>query len=107
MNVFAFLLSLAAATAPYSNDLPPEKYQGNPPPSVIIIVDNTNSKNTCGVAQPGWRLMACEFNKKGTPVLLMPNPCIYPEAQKDPYSYAHLLCHEFGHANGWNATHDN
>jgi hypothetical protein len=107
MNVFAILLALT--TVPnYSNSLPPLKYQGNPPPAVIIVVDNTNSKDACGVAEKGWRLMACEGSgPNGVPVLIMPNPCIYPEAWKDPYSYAHLLCHEFGHANGWNAKHDN
>jgi hypothetical protein len=106
MNVFALLLALAAST--YNNDLPPVKYQVNPPVSVIIIVDNTNSKDTCGVAEKGWRLMACEgAGQNGVPVLTMPNPCTYPEAQKDPFSYAHLLCHEFGHANGWNSAHNN
>jgi hypothetical protein len=104
MNVFATLLALSSL----SNALPPTKYQGNPPPVVVVIVDDTNSKDTCGVAPAGWRLMACEFEtKKGVPVILMPNPCTYPEAQKDPFSYAHLLCHEFGHTNGWNSDHNN
>lgn len=101
------MLAALIAGATYDDSLPPLKYQGNPPASVMIIVDDTNTKETCGVAQPGWRLLACEFDtKEGVPVIMMPNPCNYPEAV-DENSYAHLLCHEFGHANGWNATHDN
>lgn len=99
------MLALAAS---YNNDLPPIKYQVNPKASVIVIVDNTNSKEACGVAEPGWRLMACTMmTDKGVPVLLMPNPCLYPEAVSDIHSYAHLLCHEFGHVNGWNTEHNN
>jgi hypothetical protein len=105
MNMFALLLALVAV--PYSNDLPPPQYQGNPRPSVIIIVDNTNSEDACGVAEKGFRLMACTgTGLYGVPHITMPNPCTYPE-RLDPYSYAHLLCHEIGHANGWNSKHDN
>jgi hypothetical protein len=90
-----------------NDDLPPTYFQGNAPPTVVITVDNTNTKANCGIAPKGWRILACEFNGKGdVPVILMPNPCRYPEA-KDDNSYAHLMCHEFGHANGWNDTHDN
>jgi antirestriction protein ArdC len=31
----------------------------------------------------------------------MPNPCAFPDSD----AYAHLLCHELGHANGWPPTH--
>ena len=41
-------------------------------------------------------VLACEKNKK----LILPNPCLYPE-EKDVDSYAHLLCHEKAHVNGW------
>lgn len=99
-------IALGLAHASYSNDLPPVKFQGNAPPTVIQTVDDTNTKKTCGVAKTGWRFMACEYDKQGVPVILMPNPCSYPEAI-DENSYAHLLCHEFGHANGWNADHNN
>lgn len=99
---------LATVAAPlYNNDLPPEKYQGNAPASVLIIVDNPNSNTSCGVAKPGWFFQGCEeTTEKGVPVITTANPCSYPEV-KDPDSYAHLMCHEFGHANGWNSTHDN
>lgn len=108
MNVFALILAQVVAATSYSNGTPPEKYQGNPPMSQIVIIDNANSEDTCGVAASGWHFMACSFRgKNGIPVILMPNLCLYPEAKKDPYSYAHLLCHEFGHVNGWNAEHNN
>lgn len=100
-------LLFALALSSYNNDLPPVKFQGNPPPAVVLIVDNTNSPETCGVAAPGWVIRACEKPAKhGVPVVTMPNPCTFPEAA-DIMSYAHLLCHEFGHANGWNSDHDN
>lgn len=106
MNVCVILASLLAAIS-YNNDLPPVKYQHNPAPSVIVIVDDTNTEEACGVAAEGWRLVACERETDtGVPVIMIDNPCNYPEAQ-DVYSFAHRMCHEFGHANGWNATHNN
>jgi hypothetical protein len=106
MNAFATLLALLVGVT-YNNDLPPVKYQDNPPPSVVIIVDKTNSEKACGVASEGWTLVACEWKtKEGVPVIMIDNPCKYPEA-KDVYTFAHRMCHEFGHANGWNAKHNN
>jgi hypothetical protein len=101
------LIASTVALGTANDDLPPTYFQGNAPPSVVITVDNTNTKENCGVAQKGWRILACEFTgKNNTPIIIMPNPCRYPEA-KDENSYAHLMCHEFGHANGWNSDHDN
>jgi hypothetical protein len=50
-----------------------------------------------GKAPAGLRTNACTTKQD----LIMPNPCGYPDS--DPY--AHLLCHELGHANGWPPTH--
>lgn len=94
------LLGLSAI----SNATPPVKFQGNTY-AVIVTVDDPNTKDTCGVAPEGYHFMACEFkdDKSGMPIILIPNPCKYDAI--DPY--AHLLCHELGHVNGWNYTHDN
>lgn len=35
--------------------------------------------------------------------IYMPNPCTYPEV-KDENSYAHLVCHEVAHTEGWKHT---
>jgi hypothetical protein len=98
-------LLLAVALSVTNDALPPVKYQGNTA-AIVVTIDNPNSKNTCGVAPEGYVTLACAFKKKGAPIVLMPNPCRYPEAA-DELSYAHLLCHELGHVNGWNSTHDN
>lgn len=95
---------LALATA--NDSLPPYYYQGNAQPTIVLTVDDPNTKEACGVAAPGWRLLACEFDKDKAHFIIMPNPCRFPEAQSEG-SYAHLMCHEMGHANGWNADHNN
>ncbi len=92
------------AAALLSNATPPVKYQGNTA-TVLVTIDDANTEKTCGVAPEGWHYMACEYRDKktGTPIILIPNPCKYDETDE----YAHLLCHELGHVNGWNRTHDN
>ena len=77
----------------------PKQYQGNPDHPVSVIFVWPKDVNTyCGNDTPLERtFLACE--KGGT--LIMPNPCLYPE-MKDVDSYAHLLCHEKAHINGWN-----
>jgi hypothetical protein len=52
----------------------------------------------CGTAPPGYVILAC--GKVGQPYIYMPNPCGYPEAS-DTRSYAHLMCHEIAHTEGW------
>lgn len=99
-------LAVSALCLMANNDLPPVKFQHNAVPVVLVTVYNTNDDSTCGKAGPGYVTQGCETTVKGAPVITVPNPCTYPEAS-DEYSYAHLLCHEMGHANGWNAAHDN
>jgi hypothetical protein len=105
MKILLGLFAILSA-APYNNDLPPPKYQGNAVPTIVVTVTNPNSKQACGVAQKGWIILACEYEKNGVPTILAPNPCSFPEAN-DKNSYAHLMCHEFGHVNGWNNDHSN
>jgi hypothetical protein len=98
-----FLLGNVVSYGLMNDSLPPIKYQGDAS-AVVITVPDPNQ--VCGPAEKGYVILACEFEKKKTPIIVMPNPCRFPEAQNEN-SYAHLFCHEFGHVNGWNATHDN
>lgn len=84
-----------------NNDTPPVKYQDNAY-ALVITVTNPNTKEACGVAPDGWRFMGCTYYKDKLPIMMLPNPCQY-----DYEIYGHLMCHEFGHVNGWNSTHDN
>lgn len=52
----------------------------------------------CGKASPGFVTIACGF--QASHQVFAPNPCDYPE-EKDPKSYAHVLCHEKAHILGW------
>lgn len=99
-------LLMLIALSSMNDSLPPVNYQNNAQPTVVITVDDTNTKENCGVAPKGWRILACEFSEKKVPIIIAPNPCTFPEAA-DENSYAHLMCHEFGHVNGWNADHNN
>jgi hypothetical protein len=93
MNVFALIISLVA-----SINLPiPNAYVGNPDhPVPVIFVEPTEINTYCGRAAGTLVRIACE--KGGT--LILPNPCDYPEA-RNVDSYAHLVCHEKAHVNGW------
>lgn len=106
MGWLKFLLPALALCVMANDSLPPEKFQHNAKPVLLVSVYNTNDDSTCGKAPAGYVTLGCEMTVKGIPVVVMPNPCTYPEAS-DEFSYAHLLCHELGHANGWNADHNN
>jgi hypothetical protein len=94
------ILLLAAAIV-WSNQLPiPPQYQKNTQ-AWITVMNQAQIDKKCGKAAKGGRTLACGDVKR--PFVYMPNPCLYPEAQ-DKKSYAHLLCHELAHVQGW--THD-
>jgi hypothetical protein len=89
------LLAVGAATV---NFLVPMQYQGIPDhPVKVIFADQKHIDWYCGKASPGFYTLACA---KDPDVIIMPNPCIYPE-YKNPDSYARLMCHEKGHLMGW------
>lgn len=94
--MWKILLAVGAATIQF---LVPEQYQGNPEhPLKIIFVEPGHAIDVyCGKAERGFYTLACS---KAPNILVMPNPCRYPE-YKDPDSYARLLCHEKGHLMGW------
>lgn len=81
-----------------SDDQAPLRFRSN---NTAIVSFVSVIEQYCGIAPPGYVFMACETLYKGNPVIFMPNPCAYPDSD----AYAHLLCHELGHVNGWPATH--
>lgn len=98
------ILEALVAFGLVNSGTPPVQYQGNSV-SVVVTVDNPNTKEACGEGSKGVTILACTFTDKKTGVstVVMPNPCKYDDVD----FYAHLLCHELGHVNGWNRTHDN
>ena len=58
---------------------------------------NSRCQDLYGKPPSGIRTEACTTAAH----LIMPNPCNFPDTD----AYAHLLCHELGHVNGWPATH--
>jgi hypothetical protein len=93
-------LALAPSSTLYSDSRPPPVFQGD----AVSTVEFSNAdrvRSTCedlfGKAPSGMRTRACATGHR----LIMPNPCTYPDSD----SYAHLMCHELGHVNGWPSTH--
>src|SRR5690348_11399041 len=107
MLLFPLLLaSLAAITPDPENTnllgIPPE-YQHE---TVVVLhtVDTQGEINfICGKAPKGYKTLAC--NQDGTKLIYIPNPCLVPEASNYD-SYAHLLCHEIGHTEGWHHVNE-
>jgi hypothetical protein len=100
--VLAVLIAAALAvhSTPFSDGRPPSAFQHDATVTVEFA-GQQKIDDTChplfGAPPKGMRTMACDTGKK----VLMPNPCTYPESDR----YAHLLCHELGHVNGWPPTH--
>ncbi len=80
-------------------DLPiPYEYRGSTKIKVVFKETFWDVAESCGGQAPGWTIFGCYDPDKD--VLVMPNPCYYPEAGTIG-SYAHLMCHEKAHKNGW------
>jgi hypothetical protein len=80
-----------------TNELPiPEQYRGD---NSVVVHFTTQEEITskCGPVPAGLYVLGCKFNPN---VLYMPNPCKDKDVE-NPASYAHLLCHELAHVNGW------
>lgn len=97
---------IAAAPAPqpqislYSDSAPPARFQGDATIQ-LQLSDQADIDRTChplfGQPPQGMKTDACEFGGR----VVAPNPCTYPPSD----AYAHMLCHELGHVNGWPPTH--
>lgn len=92
------LVALAGLSVNYAI---PKQFQHN---RTVTLVEMTQKQinKTCGVpANKDWVTIACgDVNGK---VIYLPNPCLAKEIN-NVHSYAHLLCHEIAHTEGW--VHD-
>ena len=100
---FVAILAAAAALLPgagaFSDGRPPERFQGD----ATVQLEVTDQAGVDRVCQPlfgkppaGAKTVACQTGRR----VIAPNPCLYPTE-----TYAQMLCHELGHANGWASTH--
>lgn len=74
---------------------PPQSMQSD----TIVGVEFTNDETI--LARCGKDAAACEWRDgKKRPLIVAPNPCDFTGE-----SFALVMCHELGHANGWPADH--
>lgn len=98
INELLAAAALAIQPVPTAGLPIPTEYQGTPTAAVVLFLTPQEVNAACGNADPLWNVYACTYVDKR--VIVMPNPCLYPEA-KNVESYAHLMCHEKAHINGW------
>lgn len=99
----SFLVLVAASNLDTHSLEIPQQYQAET--TVVVKTSDTQDEINyyCGKAPKGYVTMACE--RRDLKILIVPNPCLVKEAS-DPDSYAHLLCHEIGHTEGWDHDHE-
>lgn len=92
--------ALVAQVGFFSNATPPVRYRHNAT-LTVDLQDQAAISRTCqslfGRPPPGAQTNACFTGERA----ILPNPCTFPKSD----IYAHLLCHELAHRNGWPATH--
>lgn len=79
-----------------NNAAPPDRYTAG---RVTIVSFGTLDR--CGDPPEGMQFDGC-IRERGA-VVHMPNPCLH----KNEGKFARIMCHELGHLNGWNETHNN
>jgi hypothetical protein len=90
----------SAEVSLYSDARPPLRFQH---PTLVRLqtanqpVIDRLCASRFGPAPAGMRTNACQIGG----MVVAPDPCSFPETD----TYAQILCHEIGHANGWPATH--
>lgn len=85
--------------ASYREIIPPVRYQRDNA-AVVIFTNADGIAALCGPRNAqGTGPIACAGSKNGTPVIAMPNPCLFADSEL----YAAITCHELGHVNGWGA----
>ena len=98
--MMAAALATVAHSTPYSDSRPPEVFQRDAT-MTLELANQDEINDTChalfGAPPAGMRTQACTTGQR----VVMPNPCTFPDSD----AYAHLLCHELGHLNGWPSTH--
>lgn len=92
------LVALAGLSINYAI---PKQYQYNRVVTVIELTQKQINKR-CGIpVDKGQMIIACgDVNGH---IVYVPNPCLAKEVN-DVNTFAHLLCHEIAHTEGW--VHD-
>lgn len=97
----ALALATPASSAVANNGMPPERFRGNVA-SIVIFTDRAGIDEMCGVAPVGQIIACARRLRDGTPIIVMPNPCVIGDKEL----YARIMCHENGHINGWGPDHE-
>lgn len=103
MGIWVSLLAAVILAAPIQKSIPsielpiPEQYKGD---ATVVVkqVSLIDVPTYCGTAEEGRIRLGCYDPQKNMIVVI--NSCHYPEA-KTPGTFAHLMCHEKAHKNGW------
>lgn len=83
---------------------PPAKYQGD---NLVVVrfldPDKVPAACTSGVIDMNGGVVTACVLRAGTvaQVMIVPNPCTWPNVS----DIKQIMCHELGHANGWPANH--
>jgi hypothetical protein len=102
LSIAAVVAAAAVVAKPglYNDGTPPKRFRHDAT-ITVQLTDQPGINRDCqalfGKPPPGSKTNACYTGTKA----IMPNPCDYPATD----AYAHMLCHELGHANGWPSTH--
>lgn len=97
---------MAAAPEPLQSTVDaviPEEFKGDTEVKVKFVHPWDVERECTGQDIPDYIIYACYLPKKsflGDDKIISPNPCAYPEARIIG-TYAHLMCHEKAHKNGW------
>jgi hypothetical protein len=95
------LLASASLPGTMNDGMPPVRFQGSTA-AVVIFTDRAGIDSACGIAPPGYRIIACTRTMNATPVVFMPNACPFGDSE----FYARIMCHEAGHVQGWTGMHE-
>ena len=102
MKVLLALAAMAMVGAstprPQYAGMPPYRYMGD---GITITVFTSKVEAFCGPPTPGFQIVGCYRRTNGRPVVVLPNPCLFPEE-----FFATIACHEKAHAtHNWPADH--
>lgn len=94
-SLLAWGAILTGCQAALTHIRPPAQYIGKPIATQIIIDDQEAVTKMC----MGLGLNATTVACANPNIMIVPDPCEYTGV------YAELMCHETGHANGWDKSH--
>lgn len=77
---------------------PPDQYRSDNAAVTLFVSPEALSKICGTAAESGKAIIGCaSILKNGTPIVVLPNPCLM---DADDF-YAGIACHELAHVNGW------